>query len=345
MVLLNIHRRNPRSRGNWRISLIQKNAEVIAALKSALKQQLDIQAAQRRAIFRQSGSVNGHEKNPKDYNNINTGDCLKARNYDAKQTTKNINLIIQQLAKFGVKADRDRSGGVSFKNVNEGGQINMVYDVTKLKQMKLETYQENAAGNITKEATDYLLKYFDVMIEAAKGEDVNVLAMDYVAACKAGDDAKKTELKEKISAVSDCKNAKEELKALREKLSDREKAFVDDLDAEICGEKDTAEGDPEEPVQESGEETGGETGGSPETQKAVDDTVKSAEDLEKKIEKGAKKAGDDNKEAFDQLLSAASESAISDTGREAMVDYITESVAVGEMDADEAMLLTTLMSM
>lgn len=324
-----------------------KNAEAIASLKAQLKQISEEQAARRRAVFRQA--------DPKD-NTVLTGKTLRAMEYDTKQASKSIADIIRKLSKFGVKTDQDRSGKFSFKNVNEGGP--KMYDVTQLKKMKLETFQESAAGKITQEATDYLLKYFDVMIEEAKGEDINTLVTDYVAACKSGDESKKEELKAKIDAASDCKNAKKELEALREKLSDKEKAFVDELNEEICGNKEEknpegkseecpegAEASGEEPVQESGEEAGGQPAAGSDPAKDSGNPPKAAADLSKKIQKGADKTGSDSSEAFEELLSAASESTISDVGRNAIIEYVTESVAAGEMDVDDAVLLTELVSM
>lgn len=311
---------------NW------ENDDNIYELKDTLRGLINAQAAQRRTIFRQTGD-------PKNSNVVLTGEYRKARDSDVRETKNSINHVIQQLARYGVSVKRDRAGKVSFGHLKEGGPNKMVYDVAELKKMKLETFQESAAGRITKEATDYLLKYFDVMIEEASGEDINTLVTDYVAACKESDEEKKSELKGKISAKADCKKAKEELAGLKEKLSDDEKKFVDELDEEICGTKEPEEGvDDSDPVNESGEDTGS----------ADDSSSNSGEDVEKdinaKAKKSADKAGEDNKEAFDQLLSAASESVISDVGKEALLEYMTESVALGDMDADDAIALATLMS-
>lgn len=311
-----------------------ENDDKIYELKDTLRGLINAQAAQRRTIFRQT-------TDSKNSNKVLTGDCRKARDSDVRETKNSINHVIQQLARYGVSVKRDRAGKVSFGHLKEGGPNKMMYDVTELKKMKLETFQESAAGRITKEATDYLLKYFDVMIEEASGEDINTLVTDYVAACKESDEEKKSELKGKISAKADCKKAKEELAGLKEKLSDDEKKFVDELDEEICGTKEPEEGtgNSDNPVNESGEE---------DTGSADDSSSNSGEDVEKdinaKAKKSADKAGEDNKEAFDQLLSAASESVISDVGKEALLEYMTESVALGDMDADDAIALATLMS-
>lgn len=314
-----------------------KNAEAIEALKAQLKKEVDDQIAQRRAVFRQLDD-------PKRNNPVISGKLLKAKNADEQQTNKNIEQIIRRLSLFGVSAKRGKDGSVSFKNMNEGGEPTMVYDVTKLKQMKLETFQESAAGTIRREAADYLIKYFDVMIEAAKAGDLNELVMGYVAACKNNDEERKAELKEKITAASDCKKAKAELENLKESLSDEEKKFVEELDAEICGNDDgesKLDTSKDTPVKESGTDSGCSTG---DTKAATGgDTAKSEDDTQKKLEKSASTAGTDNKESFEQLLSAATEgTAISDIGRNAMLDYITEAVASGNMDSDVAITLTSM---
>lgn len=305
-----------------------KNREAITKLKCRLIDEVEDQRAQRKTIFRQ----------PKDHNKNNpvlTGKLLRAKKADEKQTTKNIEQIITRLASFGVKTNIDKAGRVAFSTMNEGGNATMAYDATQLKQMKLETFQESAAGTISKEVSDYLLPYFDIMIERAAAGDVNEMISDYITACKDGDDAKKEELKEKIQKVTDCKKAKADLESLKEKLSDEEKKFVEDLDAEICGEK-------EAPTEESGE---AECGGSPETQKAAADTTAKAAELNKKAETAVSKAGKDNKDSFEQLLSAAAESVgVSDIGRNAVLDYVVESVAAGEMDTDDATIVTQLMT-
>lgn len=312
-----------------------RNREAIAKLKSQLIDEVEDQRAQRRSVFRQP--TDPHKNNP-----VLTGKLLKAKKADEKQTNNNIERIIARLASFGVKTNRDKAGNVSFSPMNEGGNIAMAYDVTRLKQMKLETFQESAAGSITTEASDYLLKYFDIMIEAAKAGDVNELVSDYVAACKDGNAEKKEELKEKIQKVSDCKAAKAELESLKETLSDEEKKFVEDLDKEICGNCDNNE---DAPTEES-TSAGTDCGASPETQKVADNTVAKANDIGKKAESAASKAGKDNKGAFEELLSAAAESVgISDIGRNAILDYVVESVSSGKMDADDATVITQLMTL
>ena len=307
--------------------------KMIDLLKNQLKSEVADQFAQHQSIFRQT-------RNPKDNNPIARGRILKAKNADEKQTNNNIERIIRMLASLGVKTNRDKVGRVTFTNINEKGGTVMKYDVERLKQMKLETFQENAAGTITTEATNYLLAYFDVMIEAANIGDANELVMDYVAACKDGDEDKKAELKEKLIELGKCKKTKKELSSIRETLSDKEKKFVDDLDKEICS-GGSGSKDAEESLGESADE--GANSSESDVGKDREKQLKSMGNIKKNLESGVKNAGTDSKDSFEQLLSAASESAaISDIGRGAMLEYVTESVASGNMDADTEILLTSL---
>ena len=313
----------------------EKNREAIDALKKQLRDEVEDQRAQRSSIFRRKD--NPKENNPV----IMDRKILRAKNADEKQTNNNIERIIARLASFGVETKRDKTGRVSFKTMKEGGNQSMEYNVTKLKQMKLETFQESAAGTITNEAAGYLLKYFDIMIEAAEAGDLNELVTDYVAACKAGDESKKEGLKEKISAAADCKKAKADLESLKDTLSDEEKKFVEELDSEICG-GENDDDDDAAPTEESGED-GENCGWGRTTTKDVKDVSGKPEELGKKAASAANKAGTDNKGAFEELLSAAAESTgISDIGRGALLDYVTEAVAAGEMDTDVATALASL---
>lgn len=252
------------------------------------------------------------------------------RAYDTKQITKEIGELRKALGFYGIRVIPDAlmSGKVVYK---EGGQD--MYTEQKLKEMKLQVYKENAAGEISPAITRYLTTYFDIKMESAKNNIENLVA-EYLEACKSGDDEKKEEVKEKMSNGSN--DGDEKISALKEKLEEAKKYLTDDEKkaAENLEKKIEAGEDVDVPTNESGEMPDGtsatDANGTGKPNNSTKATVpKNTDDAEKLLDATGKE--------LDNLIDATTESVgLSEDACEKLMDYITESVASGTMDSDRA---------
>lgn len=257
------------------------------------------------------------------------------RKYDTKQITKEIEKLKHALNFHGVRVIPDAlmNGKVVYK---EGG-YNM-YTEQKLKEMKLQVYQENAAGEISPAVTKYLTAYFDIKMESVKN-NIDGLITEYLEACKSGDEEKKEEVKEKMSSGSDD-GRDEKISELKKKLEEAEKYLTDDEKKAVkeLQEKIDAGEDVDAPTTESGETP---TADTDVTSTNTNTTSKKPANPENstvpKNTDEAEKLLDTTSKELDNLMNATTESVgLSEEAQEKLMDYIVESVAAGTMDSTRA---------
>lgn len=119
--------------------------EMIQNLKSQLEKEVSHYADITREVT-----------NPRGVNEVGTQ--AKGRQNDIKVTKNNINKLVSDLSKQGVRV-KQHSIWSNFKVVYEGGYD--IMDRNEIKQMRLDVYEDAASGKISENMKEYLLTYLE----------------------------------------------------------------------------------------------------------------------------------------------------------------------------------------